>query len=324
MTKDNFFRLMRNDKPKWLGDPWDCFLGNPLTIDGVTMNLGGPNPGEMGVPNMWGVVFDFPADQPASVPHVTEDNCVVKDITCWQDYIQFPDIDKMFFPPVPENPEGKLVMCPSFLGPFEFSHYMMPFEEALMNYLLEPEAMSDMISAYMDWKIKAVERIIDELHPDVIHTHDDWGDKQRLFISPNTWREIIKPHYARFCAYIKSRGLLIQHHCDGVADVVAEDMVEMGIDMWQGVIPQNDIPGVLKKTEGKLCLLGGLDMGLIDGPDTQDADIRAHVRQVIDTYVPMGNFIPCATNINPLYPHVDKAVHEEMTEYGAAFAAAHF
>jgi hypothetical protein len=45
---------------------------------------------------------------------------------------------------------------------------------------------------------------------------------------------------------------------------VAEDMVDLGIDMWQGVIPQNDIKGVIERTEGKLCIMGGFDMQLID------------------------------------------------------------
>ena len=322
-SREDFLRLMKNDSPKWLGDPWDCFLGSPLTFDGVTMAQGGPQPGQMGVKNFWGVVFDYPEGQPASVPNVTEENCVVKDICEWEAYLQFPDIDSLPFPQVPDRGD-KLVMCPSFVGPFEFSHYVMPFEEALANYLLEPEAMESLISAYMDWKIKAVGRIIDEMHPDIIHSHDDWGDKQRMFLSPELWRKIIKPHYARFCAYIKSRGVLIQHHCDGVADAIAEDMVEMGIDMWQGVIPQNDIEGVVRRTEGKLCLLGGLDMGLIDLPDAEEGQVRAHVRQTIDRYMPLGSFIPCATNIWPLYPQVQRAVHEELCSYGAAWAAAHF
>ena len=193
-----------------------------------------------------------------------------------------------------------------------------------MNFLLEPEAMEALISAYMDWKIQTVERLIDEMHPDVIHTQDDWGSKQSLFLSPKTWRAIIKPHYARFCAYIKSRGVLIQHHCDGVADVVAEDMVEMGIDMWQGVLQDNDVEGVLRRTEGKLCLLGLLDMPAIDQPGVPEAAIRAAVRAAVDRYVPLGPVMICPTNITAITPGVQEIIHDELDRYGAAYAKAHF
>lgn len=92
--------------------------------------------------------------------------------------------------------ENKLVMVPSFVGMFEFSHYMMGFEDALMNYLLEPEAMYELLSAYTDWKIQAIDKVIDRMHPDILHQHDGWGNKKSLFISPAVWREIIKPHFS--------------------------------------------------------------------------------------------------------------------------------
>ena len=322
-AKENFLRLMRNDSPEWLGDPWDCFWGDPLTVDGVTIAMAYPRPGQMNVKNAWGATFDFPEGQPGFVPNVTEENCVIKDITCWRDYVQFPDISKMQFPKV-ESDGTRLVMCPSFAGPFEFTHYMMPFEEALMNFLLEPEAMEELISASMDWKIQAAERLIDEMHPDVIHTQDDWGSKQSMFLSPETWRSIIKPHYARFCAYLKSRGVLIQHHCDGVADAVAGDMVEMGIDMWQGVLPENDVEAVLRRTEGRLCLMGLLDMPAIDQPDVPEETIRAAVRSAVERYMPLGHVIICPTNITAITPSVQEIIHDELNSYGAAYAKAHF
>ena len=150
---------------------------------------------------------------------------------------------------------------------FEFSHYMLGFEDALVSYLEEPEHMYDMLSYYTDWKIKCVEHVIDRMKPDILHSHDDWGNKRSLFLSPKTWRELIKPHYERFYGYVKSRGVLIQHHADCVSHEVAEDMVDLGIDMWQGVIPQNDIKGVIERTESKLCIMGGIDMALIDFPN---------------------------------------------------------
>jgi hypothetical protein len=331
--KENFLRLMRNDNPKWLGDPWSCFTESPpfrcITFDAVSMIMGGPKPGQRGVKNLLGVTMDWPEGHAGTVPDTSPEKRVVKDITHWQDYVNLPDISNAPWHIVEENltkadRENFLVMAPSFTGMFEFSHYMLGFEDALVNYLEEPDHMFDMLSHYTDWKIKVVGEIIDRMKPDIIHSHDDWGNKRSLFLSPKTWREMIKPHYERFYGYIKSRGVLIQHHADCVCDVIAEDMVDLGIDMWQGVIPQNDIKGVIERTEGKLCVMGGIDMAKIDFPEPDEEAIRQEVRRAIDTYMPLGSFIPCVPNIVPLYPKVAAILNDELNKYGAEYAAKHF
>ena len=42
--------------------------------------------------------------------------------------------------------------------------------------------------------------------------------------------------------YMKDKGVIIMHHADSFMEPIVEDMVELGIDIWQGVLPQNDIP----------------------------------------------------------------------------------
>lgn len=332
--KESFLRLMRNDRPDWVGDPWSCFVQGtvfrPIVMDAVTRTLGSPRPGQTGFVNKWGVTMDWVEGQPGATPHVTESNKLIKDITHWQEYVTFPSLENLkwektdaLLPPVVDR-ENYLLMAGSFTGMFEFSCNTMGFTDALMNYLIEPEAMFELLSAYTDWKIKAVGLVIDHLQPDIIHSHDDWGDKRSLFLSPTVWREIIKPQYERFYGYIKSRGVLVQHHCDSVAQEICEDMVDIGIDMWQGAIPQNDIPGVIERTGGKLCVMGGLDMQKIDFADALEEDIRAEVRHCIDTYMPLGSFMPCVPCIIPIHKNVERILNDELDTYGAEYAAKYF
>ena len=331
--KENFLRLMRNDSPQWLGDPWCCFNQNlpfrPICFDAVTQSLGGPLPGQMKVKNAWGVTMDWPEGHAGATPYITDENKVIKDITHWRDYVTFPDIDNLDWSEVDKaaagfDRENLLVMSGTFTGMFEFSHYMMGFMDALTNYLIEPEAMYELLSAYTDWKIKAVGLAIDHIKPDIIHSHDDWGSKKSLFMNPQTWREIIKPQYQRLYGYIKSRGVLVQHHADCVCHEIAEDMVDLGIDMWQGVIPQNDIKSVIERTGGKLCILGGIDMAKIDMPQADEDAIRTEVRRAIDEYMPLGSFIPCVPNIIPMFPQVETILNDELNSYGAKYAREHF
>ncbi|MGI5936343.1 MAG: uroporphyrinogen decarboxylase family protein [Oscillospiraceae bacterium] len=334
--KENFLRLLRNDNPKWLGDVWDCFcqgpLMGPIILDPITMIDGRPNPGEGMKRDRWGVMWDWSEGQPGAVPVPDPQYRVFNDIHEWREVLNFDNLppedlipwDLPYKVNPPFDRENKLLMVPSFCGMFEFSHLILGFEQALIDFLVEPDEMYAMLSAYTDWKIKVTGMIIDRMKPDVIHSQDDWGDKRNMFLPPSVWREQIKPHYERYYSYLKSRGVLIQHHSDCVNDAVAEDMVELGIDMWQGVIPQNDIKSVIERTEGKMLIMGGLDMQKIDLPNAKEEDIRAHVREVIDTYMPLGSFVPNVPNVISVHKFVEEIVHDELTRYGAEYAAKYF
>ena len=328
-SKENFLRTMRGETPKWFGDPWNCFNtmpdGKPFIIDAATLYVGRPAKGETGFVDKWGVTWDFPQDQPGPTPNITESNKALKDITRWREQLEFPSLENADWDAQSEvtgslDRETKLVMLNNPPGMFEFSHAVMGFEDTLMNFILEPVSMAELLHAYADWKIEAVKRIIDAAKPDFIMNFDDWGSKYNLFLSPDIWRAIIKPTYEKFYSYIKSRGVMIMHHCDCYAQDLAPDMVDLGIDIWQGPTPQNDISKVIERTQGKLFLLGGIDMSVIDFADAPEELIREHIRSVYDNYATLGNFMPCYTSTRPVYDRVFRIVGDEMDKYGTEFA----
>jgi hypothetical protein len=110
------------------------------------------------------------------------------------------------------------------------------------------------------------------------------------------------------------------NHCDCHADEICEDMVAIGIDVWQGPTPENDLPGVVARTQGKLFLLGGIDMSKIDRPDADEETIRSHVRETFDRYAPTGRFLPCFTSWMPVHSFVGEIARDEMNIYGKKMA----
>ena len=42
--------------------------------------------------NKWGVTIDFPEDAPGSMPLITPETKVLKDITHWRDQVKVPDL----------------------------------------------------------------------------------------------------------------------------------------------------------------------------------------------------------------------------------------
>ena len=321
--KELFLSVMRNEKPtKWMGYAFAAFpdirfhcVIDPITIWDILFISG------ESVLDNWGVVHRFLPGDPGIIPIVNKDNQVIKDITRWRDYVKFPEIPDLDWSDAKKtideiDRENTLVMVPTFRGLFERAHCLMAFDECLMNLYGEPESMYEFFEAYTDWKLQVVEQLIDNLEPDVIHTHDDWGSKDNLLFSPDTFRELFKPHYARLYGYIKDRGVLVQHHADCYCQGIENDMVDLGIDMWQGILPTNDIVQIQKNTEGKMLLMGGLQQHVIDQADATEEDIRAEVRRAIDTYAPGGAFLPCIPSLETINEHVTPIVIDECNRYG--------
>ena len=148
-------------------------------------------------------------------------------------------------------------------------------------------------------------------------SHDDWGSKHSLFISPETWREFIKPQYAKTYKYMKDHGVIVMHHADSFLEPIIEDMVDLGIDIWQGALPENDIPKLQKQLNGRMPLMGGIEADIVDRAASTEAEIRKEVRRACQSYGPGGHFIPCITYGGPgcLYKHVDPIIDDEIDKY---------
>lgn len=72
-------------------------------------------------------------------------------------------------------------------------------------------------------------------------------------------------------------------------------MVYIGIDMWQGMLPQNEISAIHNEVYGRLHLTGSLDAAIMDYADFDEAVIWAEVQRASGSTVPGGSFIPCLT-----------------------------
>ncbi|HIS07266.1 MAG TPA: uroporphyrinogen decarboxylase (URO-D), partial [Candidatus Choladocola avistercoris] len=109
----------------------------------------------------------------------------------------------------------------------------------------------------------------------------------------------------------------VMHHADSFLEPIIDDMVEIGINIWQGALPENDIVKIQKQVNGKMTLMGGIDASVVDRADSTEEEIRTEARRVCETYAPGGHFIPCITYGGPgcLYKHVDPIINDEIDKY---------
>ena len=204
--KQNFLETLKRDgKPDRLPNqyhPIKLIMNDPLGQYTRGMRKRGTD-----FVDRWGTTFTWPEDQVACTPHITQANKVCKDITCWRDYVKVPDIvatcgdsalweDTRKFMETIDRDE---YLVGAFLGNgvFEQMHFLSGFEDTLSDMLLEPEASIELAEAIGEYRYQYAKLVVENLHPDIAHSLDDWGTKYSMFMSPDTWRQIIKPQYAK-------------------------------------------------------------------------------------------------------------------------------
>ena len=324
-AKENFLETVkRGGNPDRLVNQMECiqlFTEDPVAAYVRGNRYRGMEP----LRDKWGTVFIWPENQFSVMPHITQETKVIRDINRWREYTSVPDLltncsDSVLWAPALEkiskiDRSQTLVMAFMPTGVFEQIHYLMGFEDALTGFLLEPDAMMDLCAAVGEYRFNYMKLLIDTLKPDIMFSHDDWGSKTNVFMHPDTWRRFIKPQYRRTYQYIKDSGTILIHHADSFLEPIIEDMVELGIDIWQGVLPQNNIPMLQKQLAGRMVLMGGIDAAVADRADVDEDVIRKETRRACEEYGPGGSYIPGLTNLYGMYPHVYPIIFDEITQY---------
>ena len=282
--REIFLEMLKPDgRPERILDQYEALA--MMTGDPINVYLRGNRVRGTTSVDRWGTTILFPADAPGPMPDTRDELKVLRDITHWRDYVHAPDLESNCsagWEDVRAKAEAvrgeKLVAGFMGTGIFEQCHFLMGFEDTLSNLYEHPDEMHELIDYITDYRLKYVQMLIDNLHPDVIFSHDDWGTKNALFMKPEMWREFYKEPYRRFYGYIRERGVIAIHHGDAYLADIVEDMAELGIQCWQGVLPENNIPALQERLGGRMILMGGIGAA-IDRADATEAEIRAYVRR---------------------------------------------
>jgi hypothetical protein len=218
---------------------------------------------------------------------------ILKDVTQWKKFVTIPDVEQCDWPKIAEMEQGVFktdhdkqalgYWCG--VGVWERLAAVMGFEEAMIAMMEEPEACYEFYTAVTDYKIKLAEKIAKYYHADVFLNFDDIATERNLFMSPDTYRKLIKPHHKRLNDAVKSYGMIpVQHTC-GYAELCVADYIETGAAAWNATQPTNDVAGILDKYGDKFCIEGGYDTnGKAGRPDATIDDIKAEVERCFREY----------------------------------------
>ena len=146
---------------------------------------------------------------------------------------------------------------------FECMHPVCGHEYMLIGMALDPDWVRDMCNVYAELIVNLMEILFAEAGlPDGIFFYEDMGFKNKPFMSPAMYKQIVWPAHKRTFDYAHSRKLpVIVHSCGYVAPLVP-GLIEAGMDCLQAMEVKAGMDLVeLKKAYGdRIAFMGGLDV----------------------------------------------------------------
>lgn len=182
---------------------------------------------------------------------------IIKDILNWRNEVKFPKVERFDWDSLAEQAKyidrkNKVVCFATMMGCFERTTTLSTFTDCLTNTITETGEYAALINAIADYKIAVINKAADVAAPEVICYHDDWGTMRSPFMSHELWRETLFPATKRIFDAAKTRGILVCLHSCGNVSSLLPDMIELGVDIWEGQAACNDLPKLYDQYNDKL------------------------------------------------------------------------
>lgn len=167
---------------------------------------------------------------------------------------------------------------------FEMAWHMVGMEKFMADMAMREPYIPVLLDRCKAFSIEVGKKLV-ALGVDGIWAGDDFGAQNGMLISPRMWRRLFKPRFAEVFGEFKAVNpdVLVMYHCDGAIAPILDDLVEIGMDVFNPVqpnVPGHD-PDALKSRFGdKLSFWGAIDQQslLPNGtPEEIEADVAAKI-----------------------------------------------
>jgi uroporphyrinogen decarboxylase len=165
---------------------------------------------------------------------------------------------------------------------FEQMHPICGHEHMLIGMALDPEWIADMADVLSDLTIRLMEQLFaKEGRPDGIWFYEDMGFKEKPFMSPAMYRQLIWPAHKKTFDYAHSIGCPVTVHSCGFVEPLLGGLIEAGMDCLQAmeVKAGMDVRRIKQKCGDRIALMGGLDIRTLESNDLAkvEAELEAKV-----------------------------------------------
>ncbi len=162
---------------------------------------------------------------------------------------------------------------------WERVHFLRGYENAMADLGWGEPRLRDLISLIVDYNIEAVEKYLRYPDVDGIVFGDDWGEQNRLMVSPAQWREYFFEGYREMFSAVKRQGRYVYFHTDGYLLPVVPDLIAAGADVINLQSRPNGLLGIHDACLDRVTVSVDLDRQRIM-PWGTSVEMKAHVREI--------------------------------------------
>lgn len=153
-------------------------------------------------------------------------------------------------------------------GPIEGTWRHHGYEETLMDLLVEPEYMHEMLGKITDLTIDTLKYAIElGIKPDAFWIAEDMGGTHTTLFSPNTYKEMIWPYHKKLGDFLHANGIKFMMHSCGKIESLLPDLIEAGLDVIQALQANTgmDVRDLKKQYGTKLTFFGNISPEALGG-----------------------------------------------------------
>jgi len=264
-----------------------CYYGDMQIPDGAEINE-------------WGVLEVPASEHENSTQHFRRRFSPLRNATSIEEVeaYPFPDLDAEYrFQGMAERVQaikarGLAVQGGLGFSTFDYSWLIRGIDKFMMDMIANPE----MTAAIMDRVVailRGVVRRFVEAGVDIIIWGEDVGTERAMMISPELWRQWIKPRFRSMIETAKTVNpdVITWYHSCGYIEPIIPDLIEIGVEVLNPIQPEAMDPARIKKLYGdKLAFWGTVSVQRTMPWGSPD-DVRAEVKERIETVGAGGGFV---------------------------------
>lgn len=217
-----------------------------------------------------------------------------------------------------------IMATPWLLFPLERAFAMQGMDTFLLNLAIYPDFAKALLEKTAQLCKELMAPFLEALgeNVDMIKIGDDLGTQDSLLMSPDMYREILKPIHADYIRFIKERThAKLFFHTDGDVVPLIDDFIEMGVDILNPIQTSAgkmaDLAGLKERFGKEIIFCGGIDTQRIL-PDGSPEEVRDEVKRVIELLGEGGGYMVSSvhTIMNDVPPENVLAMVDAVEEFG--------
>jgi uroporphyrinogen-III decarboxylase len=159
--------------------------------------------------------------------------------------------------------------------------YLRGFENFMLDVGDDDPRIYELRDVVTDYWYKVAEAALDAGARRIVGG-DDLGLQDRLPLSPDAWRRLLKPGFRKIIGLARERGAEFYFHTDGYIVDIIPDLIECGVTTLNPQDLVNGLDTLARLAKGKITISLDIDRQSVTVFGTPE-EIDAHLRKCIET-----------------------------------------